>query len=90
MNNYDEICKRIGNEYLENLLDSIIGRDNYKDMPEYMEVLGQLNSLLNQIPDNDLKYEIDTTFDNCTSAALFQGFVLGFNEAVGLLTGGVK
>lgn len=90
MTNYEKIYASIGNECMASLLRAIENRNGYKDTPEYHEMITQFHDLLGQIQDQDLKENIGESSVGCTSVAMYQGFVLGFREAVQLLTGGLK
>lgn len=90
MNTYQKLCNRIGNDSLAALLESIESRDSYQDSPEYDELITYFYHLLEKINDDEIRKDIEETSTCCASAAMYQGFVLGFQEAVNLLTGGVK
>lgn len=90
MNTYQKLCHGIGNDSLAALLESIENRDSYKDSPEYDELITNFYHLLEKIDDDSIRNGIEETYACCSSAAMYQGFVLGFQEAVNLLTGGVK
>lgn len=58
--------------------------DNWKDMPEAKEALSKLESAMGRKV--YMKYEDEIS--SCVSANEKQGFILGFQYAVSLLTGG--
>ncbi len=90
MNTYQKLCNKIGNDSLATLWESIENKIGYQDTPEYDELITNFYDLLEKIDNDDLRNGIEETSTSCSSAAMYQGFALGFQEAVGLLTGIVK
>lgn len=90
MNAYQKLCNGIGNDSLAALLESIENRESHQDTPEYDGFITNFYDLLGKIDHDDLRNGIEEMSSSWASAVMYQGFVLGFQEAVNLLTGGVK
>lgn len=90
MTNVKKICDIIGTESYEALWDVVTNRGSYKELPEYNEMNSVFYNSLRKIDDKILKFEIEEEASEFSTVAMYQGFVLGFQEAVKLLIGGVN
>ncbi|WKY47072.1 hypothetical protein Q5O24_11975 [Eubacteriaceae bacterium ES3] len=90
MSQFRKICTQIGNDSLLALFENTVARKDFEVMAEYIEIIDKFDELLAQIEHKNIRYGIEEINSNCVNIAMYQGFVLGFNEAVSLLTGGLK
>lgn len=85
MAEYQKVCDVIGNDSFEALWSSILYKRGYENIPEYDAVTSDFYEQLEKIPGSDLKFSIEEKVSSFTSLAMYQGFVLGFREAVKLI-----
>jgi hypothetical protein len=86
MDNFQKIYDGIGNESFSKLLNGVKDDPDYKETSEYDVMVRDLLNLISTIPDKNLRDSIENVVFDFTSIAERQGFVLGFKEAVRLLT----
>lgn len=85
MDNFNELYKKIGNESLEALWDVVLTNKTPEIAPNCRGKTDVYNRLINSVPDDDLRADLENMESQLTSLAMYQGFVLGFKEAVRLI-----
>lgn len=86
MTNHQKNYIGMGNKSLSSIWESIENRIDFQNTPEYDEMTTVLYNLLEKIQDEDLKNTIVEVSTSYSNLAMYQGFVLGFREAVEHLT----
>jgi len=86
VNNFQRVWDGIGNESFKNLWECVVEKDDYDDSQEYKEIMNEFSVMLDGIHDPILRCKIECEVSKFTTLAMYQGFVLGFREAVKLST----
>lgn len=86
MINFQNVYGSIGNESLEALYDVAISNTDSEDTPGYEEITNSFHELIERIADENLRSEFERIESQASTLIMYQGFVLGFKEAVHLLT----
>ncbi|KNZ41462.1 hypothetical protein [Acetobacterium bakii] len=79
---------RIGDERLEALWNLAESKIDYDKAEWFIESYGAVYAALEEIKNKDLMLEVDGSINAYVSCAMYQGFVIGFQEAIKLLTMG--
>ncbi|KNZ41397.1 hypothetical protein [Acetobacterium bakii] len=85
MNKSQKIWNSIGNESLDALWEYVEKKSDYDKNPELRGMVKELSEIFKEVKDNNLRYRLESAANERASVSLYQGFVLGFEEAVKVL-----